>query len=120
MILFQNNKSTFVQCLFAFFQENDCIFVSKLGKYPLDPNTIIFLLKLKFLKPFRIKMTNIFILENLLSFFYIFLALINHINLNIDIFTSLKTWHKSYLDILPIPAPQSMTLPLLKSGFFLK
>jgi len=42
--------------------------------------------------------------------------LVDYVYLYWKIYTVLKTWHKSYFDILPMPAPQSRTLPLANYG----
>jgi len=52
---------------------------------------------------------NFYIFQNLFCLIYKFLALIYNINLDIVNFTVLKCFESNYLEILPIPAPQSNT-----------
>lgn len=52
-------------------------------KNPLNPNAIIFLLKVKFLQTLCIEMSNIIFFKNLFSFLDIFSALVHNIDLNL-------------------------------------
>lgn len=56
-----------------------------MGYHPLDPDTVVLLLEVELLQPLRIEMLDIFILQDLFSFFNILLALINQINFLIDL-----------------------------------
>jgi len=89
-------------------------------KDPLYPNTVIILNEFELLQTFDKIMPHIwFIFQNLLTLFDKHLTLIHQIYLNIKKSTVLKVWHKSSFEILPIPAPQSKTDYLLKSGLIL-
>lgn len=52
---------------------------------PLNPDAIVLLLKLKILKASTIEMSNIFLFEELFGFFNVFRALINDIDLFLNI-----------------------------------
>lgn len=56
-----------------------------MGYHPLDPYTVILLLEVELLKSLRIEMLDIFILQDLFSFFNILLALIDQVNFLIDL-----------------------------------
>ncbi len=117
MILFQYDYTTLIQRLFAFKKKFQSVIIIQMRKYPLNPNAVVFFFKLEALKPLNVKMSYIFLfLQKLFCFGNQFLTLINDINLDNSTITVLKTWQRSYFDILPIPAPQSKTEFLEKFG----
>lgn len=48
--------------------------------HPLDPYAVVLFLEVELLQSFRVEVTNIFTLKNLLRFFDVLLALINHVD----------------------------------------
>lgn len=56
-----------------------------MGYHPLDPYTVVLLLEVELLQSLRIEMLDIFILQDLFSFFNILLALIDQVNFLIDL-----------------------------------
>lgn len=111
MVLFDNNYPVFIERFPGFDQELHSIFVCQLGDHPLDPNAVVFLLRGEILKSLRIEMPHIPVLQNLFGLFDILFTLIYYVYLHILENTFRKIEHRSYFAILPIPAPQSSTLP---------
>ena len=92
--------------------------VGKMSEHPLHPNTIIAMLKCEGLQPTTIVVPVIVFAFAFFGFFYEMLAFLDHIYLTHNEFTSLNLLFKIPSPILPIPAPQSSTVAVLRFLLF--
>jgi hypothetical protein len=81
VILFKHNYSILIQSIPSPLEELYCIFISQVGKYPLDPDHIVFLGESEVLQSRAVKVTGGGAFKNLAGFGDVFLALVDNVHL---------------------------------------
>jgi hypothetical protein len=120
MILFDDNVPVGIKRFLRSPQEFNRVLITEMRKHPLNPHTVVSLAKLKLLQSNRVVMSHVLLLfQDFLRLVYQLFTLVDQIDLNHSQGTFLKVWQSNYLEIRPIPAPQSNTESLLNLGFSL-